>query len=76
MNKRQNWIANPTKIQAIFITGLYAFLILLLLLLTTNTFTKFTFDSKNIACLLLILFAAFRIYIVWRNYFLIKGNKP
>lgn len=56
-------------------TVLYAMLVLILTLLITDTFSKFTFDSKNIASLLLILFAAFRIYIVWRNYNLIKKNK-
>jgi uncharacterized membrane protein (DUF485 family) len=72
MKKKQNWIANPTKTQAILVTILYAFLVLIVTLLITDIFSKFTFNSQNLASALLIPFAVFRIYIVWRNYFLIK----
>ena len=75
MNEKQSWFANPTKKQAILVTILYAFLLLIVILLITDTFSKFTFDSQNLASLLLIAFASFRIYIVWRNYTLIKRNK-
>lgn len=75
MNKKQTWITNPTKKQAILLTILYAFLILIVTLLITETFSKFTFSSQNLASLLLIPFAVFRIYIVWRNYLKLKQKK-
>lgn len=75
MNKKQNWIANPTKTQAIFVTALYAFLVLIVILLITDTFTKFTFNAQNLALVLLIPFAIFRINIVWRNYLKLKRNE-
>jgi hypothetical protein len=75
MKKKQNWIANPTKTQAILVTILYAFLVLIVTLLITDAFTKFTYNSQNFASALLVPFSIFRIYIVWRNYFLIKKNK-
>jgi len=75
MNKKQNWISNPTKTQAIFITALYAFLVLIVILLITDTFTKFTFNAQNLALVLLIPFAIFRINIVWRNYLKLKRNE-
>ena len=75
MNKKQNWIASPTKTQAIIITLMYCVLILMILLLTTNTFSKFTFNSENVASLLLVPLAIFRIYIVWRNYLMIRKNR-
>lgn len=75
MNKKQNWIANPTKTQAIFVTALYAFLVLIVILLITDTFTKFAFNAQNLAPVLLIPFAIFRIYIVWRNYLKLKHNE-
>jgi hypothetical protein len=75
MNKKQNWIANPTKTQAIFVTALYASLVLIVILLITDTFTKFTFNAQNLVPVLLIPFAIFRIYIVWRNYLKLKHNE-
>lgn len=75
MNKKQNWIANPTKTQAIFVTALYASLVLIVILLITDTFTKFTFNAQNLALVLLIPFAIFRINIVWRNYLKLKRNE-
>jgi len=75
MKKKQNWIANPTKTQAIFVTALYAFLVLIVTLFITDVFSKFTFNSQNLASVLLIPFAIFRIYIVWRNYLKLKRNR-
>ena len=75
MNKKQDWINNPTKTQAIFVTALYAFLVLIVVLLVTDTFTKLTFNPQNLASVLLIPFAIFRIYIVWRNYLKLKRNE-
>jgi len=75
MKKKQNWIANPTKTQAIFVTALYAFLVLIVTLFITDIFSKFTFNSQNLASVLLIPFAIFRIYIVWRNYLKLKRNR-
>jgi Mn2+/Fe2+ NRAMP family transporter len=75
MKKKQNWIANPTKKQAIFITALYTFLVLIVTLFITDIFSKFTFNSQNLASVLLIPFAIFRIYIVWKNYLKLKRNE-
>ncbi len=71
---KSDWINNPTKNQAIFLSVLYLIIISVCLIYGTAGLGENSFRFKILFYFFALIFSSVKLYTIWKNYFANKKD--